>query len=73
MGENPNPHLERALRGDNEQDPKPFNSPSNPNQCDGCGKVFDYPIHDHFGYRSCSVGCDDILSDYIISMQNNQT
>lgn len=55
--------LEMRLRGKVDQDPTFFNSPQHPNQCDGCGQVFDYPIHDHFCYRSCSIACDEIIND----------
>jgi hypothetical protein len=37
--------------------------------CDGCGKNFNHQIHDHFGYKSCSVDCDDFLNDVFAEMK----
>lgn len=31
--------------------------------CEGCGNRFNHKLHDHFGYRSCSVACDDFLDE----------
>lgn len=37
--------------------------------CDGCGSEFNYPIHDHFGYSSCSIECDEILEENIFERE----
>lgn len=34
--------------------------------CDGCGETFNHHLHDHFGYRSCSIDCDSFLDEVFV-------
>lgn len=36
--------------------------------CEGCG-TFNHKLHDHYGYRSCSVECDMFLDEVFEEMQ----
>lgn len=36
--------------------------------CDGCGSIFPHQLHYHYGYKSCSVECDEWLDELFIEM-----